>query len=105
MRKGLGGKLIVFKSYQETVRQSAVLNIFLMFEIFLVSSWDISHSQFGIQNQILVSRGYWDTANFRPCTYRICIFHSCSWLGLNKCMKFIYQINPSDCIWGLLKNF
>ena len=68
MRKGLGGKLIVFKSYQETVRQSEVLNIFLMFEIFLVSSWDIiSHSQFGIQNQILVSRGYRDTANFRPC--------------------------------------
>jgi hypothetical protein len=23
-----------------------------MFEIFLISSWDISHSQFGIQNQI-----------------------------------------------------
>jgi hypothetical protein len=43
-----------------------VLNIFLMFEIFLVSSWDISHSQFGIQNQILTSRGYRDTANFRP---------------------------------------
>ena len=44
-----------------------MLNIFLMFEVFLVSSWDISHSQFGIQNQILVSRGYRDTANFRPC--------------------------------------
>ena len=38
-----------------------------MIKIFLVSSWDISHSQFGIQNQILVSRGYRDTANFRPC--------------------------------------
>ena len=37
-----------------------------MFEIFLVSSWDISHSQFGIQSQILASRGYRDTANFRP---------------------------------------
>jgi hypothetical protein len=43
-----------------------MFNIFLMFEIFLVSSWDISHSQFGIQNQILVSCGYRDTANFRP---------------------------------------
>ena len=42
-----------------------MLHIFLMFQIFLVSSWDISHSQFGIQNQILVSRGYRDTANFR----------------------------------------
>jgi hypothetical protein len=42
---------------------SEVLNIFL-FEIFLVSSWDISHSQFGIQNQMLVSCGYRDTANF-----------------------------------------
>jgi hypothetical protein len=41
-------------------------SILLMFEIFLVSSWDIRHSQFGIQNQILVSRGYQDTANFRP---------------------------------------
>ena len=38
-----------------------MLNIFLMFEVFLVSSWDISHSQFGIQNQILVSGGYQDT--------------------------------------------
>jgi hypothetical protein len=34
-----------------------------MFEIFLVSSWDTSHSQFGTQNQILVSCGYRDTAN------------------------------------------
>jgi hypothetical protein len=41
-------------------------SILLMFEIFLVSSWDIRHSQFGIQNQILVSREYQDTANFRP---------------------------------------
>jgi hypothetical protein len=32
----------------------------------LASSWDKSHSQFGIQNQILVSCGYWDTPNFRP---------------------------------------
>jgi hypothetical protein len=31
-----------------------MFNIFLMFKIFLVSSWDISHWQFGIQNEILV---------------------------------------------------
>ena len=55
MRKGLGGKRIVFKAIR---RLSEVLNIFLMFEIFLVSSWDINHSKFGIQTQILVSRQY-----------------------------------------------
>jgi hypothetical protein len=55
MRKGLGGKLI------DSIQKLS------MFEIFLVSSWDISHSQFGIQSQILASRGYRDTANFRPC--------------------------------------
>ena len=54
MRKGLGGKLI------DSIQKLS------MFEIFLVSSWDISHSQFGIQNQILSSCGYRDTANFRP---------------------------------------
>ena len=37
-----------------------------MFESFLVSSWDISHSQLAIQNQIIVSCGYGDTANFKP---------------------------------------
>ena len=50
-----------------------LINIFLMFEVFLVSSWDISNSQFGIQNQILASRGYRDTANFRPCLQPIYI--------------------------------
>jgi hypothetical protein len=57
MRKGLGGKLI------DSIQKLS------MFEIFLVSSWDIhavSHSQFGIQSQILASCGYRDTANFRP---------------------------------------
>jgi hypothetical protein len=44
-----------------------VFNIFLMFEIFLVSSRDTSHLQFGIQNQIFGIRAYRDTANFRPC--------------------------------------
>jgi hypothetical protein len=43
---------------------SEMLNIFLMFDILLVSSWDISYSQFGIQNQILASCRYWDTSNF-----------------------------------------
>jgi hypothetical protein len=57
MKKGLAGKLW---------RLSEVLNIFLMFEIFLVFSRDTSHSQFGVQNQILVSCGSRDTANFRP---------------------------------------
>ena len=47
--------------YSKAIRRlSEVLNIFLMFEIFLLSSWDIHvrHSQFGIQNQILVSHVY-----------------------------------------------
>ena len=74
-----------------------MLSIFLMFEIFLVSSWDISHSQFGIPNQILVSRGYRDTATSfwdlpaqietsvsrkvgRKLSYIFCICSS--WLGL-----------------------
>ncbi len=39
-----------------------------MFEIYLVSSWDTSHSQFSIQNQILISPGYQETTNFRPWT-------------------------------------
>ena len=45
MRKDLGGKLI------DSIQKLS------MFEIFLVSSWDISHSQFGNQSQILASRG------------------------------------------------
>ena len=54
MRKDLGGKLI------DSIQKLS------MFEIFLVSSWDISHSQFGNQSQILASHGYRDTVNFRP---------------------------------------
>ena len=39
------------------------------FKNFVVSR-DISKSAVSIQNKILVSRGYRDTANFRPCTIR-----------------------------------
>ena len=54
MRKGFSGKLI------DSIQKLS------MFEIFLVSSWDISHSQSVIQNQILASHEYRDIANFRP---------------------------------------
>ena len=33
----------------------------------MVSCRDTSKTVFSIQNEILVSRGYRDTANFRPC--------------------------------------
>jgi uncharacterized membrane protein len=39
-----------------------VLNTFLMFEIYLVSSWDTSHSHFG---------RYQDTTNFIPWTITV----------------------------------
>jgi hypothetical protein len=35
----------------QKLSEAKVFNIFLMVEIFLVSSWDTSHSHFGIQNQ------------------------------------------------------
>ena len=37
----------------------------------MISSRDISHSQFGMQNQMLVSCEYRDTANFRPWTHTV----------------------------------